>query len=227
MIPTPLPKVKDIYDVVRLSVVKIRSGTVYGSGWAIENGWIITNEHVISGHTSVTVEIPLLNENSVRRVSGLVRGIDTKRDLAAIQVNHGAPVLPTREVSIDDVGDLLISFGYSASSSTPMGYPSVHTGIITTVIRHFGNVLESAPSRVETNEETGGVGVIVFDADADPGDSGGPVVDINGNAIGITFGSVVSTSSGKRVIGQQRATSVKSINDVWLKLKEGTNTSNM
>ena len=35
---------------------------------AIENGWIITNEHVISGHTNVSVEVPVKNKNSIRRI---------------------------------------------------------------------------------------------------------------------------------------------------------------
>lgn len=202
--------------------MKIRAGNSFGSGWAIEDGWIITNEHVVRGRTSVTVEVPR-EDGGVDFLIGTVRGVDSKRDLAAVEVDHGAPVLPTRIVLAEDAGTPIIQLGYSVASTG--GFPVVHTGVITTVIRHLGNVLDSATQRADEGGDTGGVGVVVFDADADPGDSGGPVVDLQGNVVGITFGAVVTTASGKRVIGQQQATAIESINRVWSQLKEGTNTT--
>ena len=67
---------------------------------------------------------------------GTVRGVDTKRDLAAIEIDHGAPVLPTRIVLASDAGTPIIQMGYSVASTG--GFPVVHTGVITTVIRHLG-----------------------------------------------------------------------------------------
>ncbi len=212
----------DFYSSIRLSVVKIRAGSSFGSGWAIEDGWIITNEHVISGRTSVTVEVPRA-DGGVDFLIGTVRGFDTKRDLAAVQVDHEAPVLPTRVVLASDAGTPIMQLGYSVASSG--GFPVVHTGVITTVIRHLGDVLSNASQRADEGGDIDGVGVVVFDADADPGDSGGPVIDFDGNVVGITFGAVVTTNSGKRVIGQQQATAIESINRVWSQLKEGTNTT--
>ena len=164
-------------------------------------------------------------EGGVNVLVGTVRAVDTKRDLAAVQVEHGAPVLPRRIVIASDAGTPIIQLGYSVNSIG--GFPVIHTGIITTVIRHLGAVLSDASERADEGDDSGGVGIVVFDADADPGDSGGPVVDLQGNVVGITFGAVVSTPGGKRVIGQQQATSIESINQVWSTLKQGTNTTGL
>ena len=212
----------DIYADLRRSVVRISAGETYGSGWAIEEGWIITNAHVVEGNSTVTVEVPLANGGVTSR-TGTVRGVDTKRDLAAVEVNHGAPVLPRRVVTALNAGEPVVQMGYSVAAVG--GYPVIHYGIITTVIRHLGNVLDEAPERADRGDDIGGVGVVVFDAAADPGDSGGPVLDLDGNVVAITFGAVVSTTGGKRVIGQQQGTSVESINRVWDQLKDDIDTT--
>jgi S1-C subfamily serine protease len=203
--------------------VKIRVGEgTFGSGWAIEEGWVITNQHVITGFSTVTIEVPD-PDGGVRSVQGTIRGFDTKRDLAAIQVDHGAPVLPARVVTALDAGESVVQLGYSVSATG--GFPVIHSGVITTVVRHLGAVLDDAPKRADLGSDSGGVGVVVFDAAADPGDSGGPVLDLAGNVVAITYGTVVQTSSGKRVIGQQEGTAIESIERVWDDLKEGTNTT--
>lgn len=221
--PTAIPLPSDLYAGLRLSVVKIRSGNTFGSGWAIEDGWIITNQHVVSGASTVTVEIPLPG-GGVQTKTGTVRGVDTKRDLAAVQVDHGAPVIPTRIVVALDAGTPIIQMGYSVNSSG--GFPVIHTGIITTVVRHLGIVVDDANQRADEGDDTGGVGVVIFDADADPGDSGGPVLDLQGNVVGVTFGTVVSIG-GKRVMGQQQAIAIESIDRVWTQLRDGTNTTGL
>lgn len=222
--PTAISLPSDLYSDLRLSVVRVSAGASFGSGWAIEEGWIITNAHVVGDESTVTVETPLPNGGVISR-SGTVRGIDTKRDLAAIEVSHGAPVLPTRVVTAHNSGEPVVQLGYSVSASG--GFPVIHYGIITTVIRHLGNVLDNSPARADRGNDIGGVGVVVFDAAADPGDSGGPVLDMNGNVIAITFGAIVSTNGGKRVIGQQEGTAVESIQRVWDQLKQGINTSSL
>ena len=221
--PTAIPVPSDLYGDVRLSIVRIQTpANTIGSGWAIEDGWIITNEHVVSGHSAVTVEVPQA-DGGITTLNGVVRGIDTKRDLAAIEVDHDAEVLPTRIITASDSGIPIIQLGYSVHATG--GFPVIHTGVVTTVVRHLGTVLSDAPQRADEGGDQGGVGVVYFDADADPGDSGGPVLDMQGNVVGITFGSTVTTAGGKRVHGQQQATGIESINRVWSSLKNGVNTT--
>ena len=53
-----------------------------------------------------------------------------------------------------------------------------------------------------------------MDTGADPGDSGGPIIDYEGNAVGVIYAQV-KTVGGKRVIGQQLAVGMKEVNDYW------------
>ena len=69
-----------------------------------------------------------------------------------------------------------------------------------------------------------GVMLIVFNTGADPGDSGGPLIDYNGNVVGIVFAQVQSTGGG-RVIGTQLAISMREIEVVWEDLKKGFDTT--
>ena len=218
--PTPLPRAIQVFQKVRISVVEIRTATGLGSGWAIEPGWIITNEHVVGTQATVTVLVPR-GSGGVTTLNGTVRGKDGKRDLAAIEVNHGAPVLPRRRITSADVGTEIVQLGYSAGLG---GVPSVHTGVVTSVVIHAGDVNDDASQRLDDGKSSDSVSVVVFDAAADPGDSGGPVVDFDGTVVGITYGSVTSAGS-KRVLGQQRATGVRDVDLVWEDLKRGIDTS--
>lgn len=103
-------------------MVRIVAGGSYGSGWAIEDDWVITNAHVVEGFSQVSVRIPAGDEGSYRSAFGMVRGIDTTRDLAAIEVSHSMPVLPTRVVTTDDIGVPIIQVGYSAGTGV---YPAI------------------------------------------------------------------------------------------------------
>ena len=49
---------------------------------------------------------------------------------------------------------------------------------------------------------------------ADPGDSGGPIIDYNGNVLGVIFSQVVSVG-GSRVIGQQLAVGASKLDYFW------------
>ena len=56
--------------------------------------------------------------------------------------------------------------------------------------------------------------MVVINTGADPGDSGGPIIDYDGNVVGVVYGQVQSVG-GKRVIGQQLAVGVRKLNSYW------------
>ena len=66
--------------------------------------------------------------------------------------------------------------------------------------------------------------LIVFNTGADPGDSGGPIIDFEGNVVGVVFAQVQSTG-GSRVIGTQLAISMREVEVVWDLLKQGIDTT--
>ena len=136
--PTPQPTatpqalissdIQNLYNEARKKVVRISfntaTGKSEGSGWIIEEGWVITNEHVVGAQRFVTIEIPQENRTEYKRITGEVKGVDTKRDLAAIKINYSQEPIATREVTIDDIGEQVVTLGYSAGNA---GVPSTHS----------------------------------------------------------------------------------------------------
>ena len=213
----------EIYQENRQKVLMIEVGNSTGTGWVIEDGWIITNEHVIGTNKSVIVHIPMSSEGSgYTSFAGSVFGVDRKRDLAAIKLDHGLEPIKTREVDVKDIGKEVFTLGYSAGNA---GVPSSHSGILSYVkVADTTLNYEKGTSYYKGDELGSKVSIIVFDAAADPGDSGGPIIDKDGYAIGTVYGFLES-AGGKRTTGQQLGTNMASIYEVWEDLKNNKNTS--
>lgn len=149
----------------------VGSGVIYDSG-----GWILTNRHVVEGSDEMQVE---LNDGQV--FSGTVYGIDTLTDLAIVKVE--ASDLPTAAVGSSDalkVGQLVIAIG------SPLGTysNSVTSGIV------------SATGRSITTDDGQDLNnLIQTDAAINPGNSGGPLLDANGNVVGINT-AIAADSNG-------------------------------
>ena len=213
----------EIYRNHKNKVVMIEVGNSTGTGWIIEDDWVITNEHVVGSNQFVIVFIPdPSSESGFTSIQGQVFGVDKKRDLAAVRVIHGMEPFKTRIVDVNEIGKEIFTIGYSAGNP---GVPSSHSGIIS-YVKTVSTTLKFEKGESYYKGDTLGknVSVIVFDAAADPGDSGGPIIDSEGNVVGIVYGFLESTS-GKRVTGQQTGTSFASISDVWETLKSGEDTT--
>ena len=149
----------------------VGSGVIYDSA-----GWILTNRHVVEGSDEMQVE---LNDGQV--FSGTVYGIDTLTDLAIVKVE--ATDLPTAAVGDSGelkVGQLVIAIG------SPLGTysNSVTSGIV------------SATGRSITTDDGQNLNnLIQTDAAINPGNSGGPLLDANGNVVGINT-AIAADSNG-------------------------------
>lgn len=138
-----------------------------GSGFIVEsNGIIITNAHVVSGADKVTVTL-----KDGRTFKGEVRGIDELSDLAVVKINgENLPVAPLGDSSQIQVGDWAIAVG------NPLGLENTVTlGIISTINRSSAQV--GIPDKR--------LDFIQTDAAINPGNSGGPLVNAQGEVIGI------------------------------------------
>jgi S1-C subfamily serine protease len=150
----------------------VGSGVIYDS-----NGWILTNRHVVEGGSVFQVEL-----KDGRVLEGEVYGIDTLTDLAIVKVD--ATDLPTAAVGVSDaleVGQLVIAIG------SPLGTysNSVTSGIVSAKGR---TITTDGSARPLTN-------LIQTDAAINPGNSGGPLLDANGNVVGINT-AIATNSNG-------------------------------
>ena len=138
------------------------AGVVYD-----RKGDILTDQHVVAGATSVTVHF----QNGVN-AKAQVLGQDASTDMAVIRVNVPSSELhPVAFANSSDaqVGDAVVAIG------SPFSLPeTVTSGIISAVGRSI-----PAPNRYTIS------GAIQTDAPINPGNSGGPLLDANGNVLGL------------------------------------------
>jgi Do/DeqQ family serine protease len=139
-----------------------------GSGFIIDkSGLILTNAHVVDKADKVTVRL-----KDGRSFEGKVQGVDEVTDLAVVKINTGAdlPVAPLGSSNNVQVGDWAIAVG------NPLGLDNTVTlGIISTLRR------SSAEVRIPDKR----LDFIQTDAAINPGNSGGPLLNAQGQVIGI------------------------------------------
>lgn len=205
--PTPIPTWNEVYKRLRRGVVLVVTPDGRGTGWVYERGWLVTVAHVVEHHRSVTVRYEDAT-GADRSVTASVMGTDQHRDLAAIRLpaHVQLTILGGRNrPSTWDSGMAVMSMGYS--SNPPVGWPNIRVGALTTMAVYPW--LDDLYA-IET------------DATFDPGDSGGPIVDLDGNVIGVAQASRTAThSGGQRVQGRQSGVSIKEVQEVWAQLKRG------
>ena len=140
-----------------------------GTGVVItERGSILTNLHVVLGTSRIQVVFADGTESEA-----VVTGIDPDNDLAVLQAKKLPDDLqPATLITTGDLrpGDEVLAVGF------PFGFgPSASTGVVSGLKREF---LSSDGQRALSN-------LIQFDAAAIPGNSGGPLVNMEGEVLGI------------------------------------------
>ncbi len=156
-------------DRFRNQIPRERQVRGQGSGFITnKNGIILTNAHVVSGADRVTVTL-----KDGREFEGTVTGTDQVTDLAVVKINPQGADLPIASLGDSDrvqVGDWAIAVG------NPVGLNNTVTlGIISTLARSSAQV--GIPDKR--------IDFLQTDAAINPGNSGGPLLDQQGNVIGI------------------------------------------
>jgi serine protease Do len=155
--------IKDIMSDVRSSVVTVRAGVGHGSGYYIsEDGYLLTNHHV-AGEPNTEVKVTTV---SGREILGHVVRSDAARDIALIKTESTAiNALPiTKKQPIE--GSTVMAIG------SPLDDEKYSTTVTKGIISAY-RVQEGLPW-------------IQADVSVLPGNSGGPLIDENGNVIGMT-----------------------------------------
>jgi S1-C subfamily serine protease len=140
-------------------------------------GEVVTNAHVVNGATNIKVTLP----NNGGQHDATIVGIDTTNDLAVLKVSGVSGLTPATFANSDSVsvGDSVLAVGNALGYG---GAPSVTEGII------------SAKGRSLQDTEDSLTGLLQTDAAINPGNSGGPLVDANGNVVGINVAVATGTT---------------------------------
>ncbi len=142
-----------------------------GSGFVVSaDGLVMTNAHVVDGADDVYVTL-----TDKREFKAKIIGVDKRTDVAVVKIDAlNLPVLPIGEVSKLKVGEWVMAIG------SPFGLDNTVTaGIV------------SAKAR-DTGEE---IRFIQTDVAVNPGNSGGPLINMRGEVVGINS-QILSRSGG-------------------------------
>jgi len=170
------------YDAIRPAVVRVRGMGIDENGEEVERsvgtgvvivdtGVILTNVHVVANAT----KLQLVFFDGLES-EGTVVGLHPEQDLAVLQAKTipddltAATMRSTKDLAL---GDDVMAVGF------PFGIgPSVSAGVVSGLRREYRS---PEGKRVLTN-------LIQFDAAANPGNSGGPLVTAEGEVVGIVTG---------------------------------------
>ncbi len=163
---------------------KLKTGL--GSGVIIDpDGYILTNEHVVANADEIEVRLP-----DGRKFVGVVTGADRHLDLAVVKIK--ADHLPVAKLGNSDqvrTGEWVIAIGNPFGHLMADPQPTVTVGVVSALHRALPNAL---------SRETYYGDLIQTDAAINQGNSGGPLVNIKGEVIGINAAilSPSGTSAG-------------------------------
>ncbi|MEU6221261.1 trypsin-like peptidase domain-containing protein [Streptomyces sp. NPDC047022] len=232
--------VAGVAAAVSPSIVEIsassESGQSTGSGVIItSNGQIVTNNHVVAGASSVKA-----TTSDGKTYAARVVGTDSKKDLALVQL-QGASGLKAATLGNSDgiqVGDQVVAIG------SPEGLSgTVTSGIVSALDRDVTVSTEESQGQGQGNgrwpfefggrQFNGDTGsstttykAIQTDASLNPGNSGGALIDMNGNIIGINSAMYSatsdSTSSNAGSVGLGFAIPVNTVKSDLATLRSGS-----
>src|SRR3984957_13326060 len=176
----------------QMSVV-IGKQRMIGSGVIVDpEGYIVTNAHVVKGAERIEVIVPpasaaqnapdTLQANREQTFEARIVGLARQLDLAVIKIEaHKLSAIPLRKSVLPRQGEMVFAFG------SPEGLRnSVTMGVVSAVAR------QPDPDSPLVYVQT--------DTPINPGNSGGPLVDADGELVGInTF--ILSSSGGNQGLG--------------------------
>lgn len=181
---------QSVAAAVEPSVVKITSDSArseaIGSGDILtSDGYIVTNDHVVSGFTSFTVTLPATGATYAAQLIGQ----DAQDDLAVLKIaaTNLTPIA-IADSSKAQVGSFAIAIGY------PLGLRESATfGIV--------SALNSVASEAPSGPAGELAGLVQTSAQLNPGNSGGALINLQGQLIGIPTLEASSAETGASASG--------------------------
>jgi len=170
--------VKKVEPMIVSIDVKGNNSEDQGTGMIItSNGLVVTNNHVIAAAVGDGGTITVTRTGSIKSLPATLIGTNPIDDVALIRINN-AKNLPTMTFgNSNDVvtGDAVVAIGNALGLAA--GTPTVTSGIVSALGR---TVTASSETATETLNN-----MIQTDAAINPGNSGGPLLDSDGDVIGM------------------------------------------
>lgn len=184
-----------------------------GTGMIItSNGLVITNNHVIAAAVNGGT-ITVTRSGSTKSVPATLVGTNPIDDVALIRID-GAKNLPTVTFGNSNdlvVGDEVVAIGNALGLAA--GTPTVTSGIVSALGR---TVTAGSSSSSETLNN-----MIQTDAAINPGNSGGPLLDSNGNVIGMNTAVAGTLPGGESAQNIGFAIPIATVESLLKQLKAG------
>jgi len=166
------------------TVFGVAQSEVSGSGFVVsEDGYIVTNDHVVADASNITVVL-----SNGEEFPASLKGADPLNDVAVIKITPkpGQKMNPVEIGDSDNVseGEFVVAIGspFRLQNTITLGIVSA---LNRTLSSEGGFVIEK---------------VIQTDAAVNPGNSGGPLINLEGKVIGINT-AIISQSGGSEGIG--------------------------
>lgn len=157
-------------SVVTLGANDLADDLVLGSGFFVEDGLIATNKHVVGEASVALAWITNHASDDYLKAKHIIAG-DNEKDIALLEVEPGAaPPLPMADLSNIEVGDTVYALG------SPKGLE--------------GTMSAGMISNIHRNDD-GSIASIQISAPISHGSSGGPVVNIRGEVIGLSTAGMI------------------------------------
>lgn len=206
----------DAAERAKASTVLVASAEGSGSGIVIDRdeGLVLTNHHVVAGSRDAVVGAPGLADGAA---DATVVATNPCEDVALLRIDGGMPWPEARAIDVATAtpraGDEVFALGYPATAANAIaadGDVSVTGGIV------------SNP-RTRYDDPTSGVmplqSVTLHDAAINPGSSGGPLVDADGDLLGMN--TALYALASFRLEGQSYAITADRIAEILPALRTG------
>jgi len=181
--PVQIPRLQNELNIPRNSLEQFQFGPSEparrgnGSGVIVDSqGYILTNYHVISGADRIKVRL-----YDGAEIPGKVIGSDRETDLAVVKVDTASPLNAARFGDSEKmrVGDWVLAIG------SPFGFDQTVTAGIISAKERYSN---------EVHNKVGFQRFLQTDAAVNRGNSGGPLINLSGEVIGIN--TLIATTTG-------------------------------
>ena len=199
--------------VVNIETNIYTGGQAAGTGMIVSsNGTILTNNHVIEGASSIRVEI----SGRSQTYPATVLGTSKSQDVALIKVSglSNLPTVTLANSSNAQIGDTVVAVGNAYGLG---GSPSTVAGTIEAV----GRTIQASDDSAVSSETL--KGLIETNAQIEPGDSGGPLLNSAGQVIGMDTAASSGGVQGGSTIGF--AIPINTAKSIALDIEHGTVTT--